>query len=77
MLDWYRSEPRAVVAKPRRQVLAEFFTSMLVLSAKFKYKPAEGVANYLYLAGDDWLLSLIRRVDGVYDAYRVVPGKGA
>ncbi|MDJ0910803.1 MAG: hypothetical protein QNI99_16605 [Woeseiaceae bacterium] len=59
MLDWYRSEPRGVVAKPKRQVLAEFFTSMLVLSAKFKYKPAEGVSNYLYLVGDDWMLSLI------------------
>ncbi len=59
MLDWYRSEPRGVVAKPRRQVLAEFFTSMLVLSARFKYKPAEGVSNYLYLVGEDWVLSLI------------------
>ena len=59
MLDWYRSEPRGVVAKPRRQVLAEFFTSMLVLSSKFKYKPAEGVSNYLYLVGEDWVLSLI------------------
>lgn len=59
MLDWYRSEPRGVVAKPRRQVLAEFFTSMLVLSARFKYKPAEGTSNYLYLIGSDWVLSLI------------------
>jgi len=59
LLDWYRSEPRGVVAKPQRQVLAEFFTSMLVLSAKFKYKPAIGAENYLYLAGDEWLLSLI------------------
>ena len=48
LLDWYRSEPRGVVAKPQRQVLAEYFTSMLVLSASFKYKPAIGVANYLY-----------------------------
>ena len=59
MLDWYRSEPRGVVAKPRRQVLAEFFTSMLVLSASFKYKPATGVANYLYMVDGDWMLSLI------------------
>ena len=59
MLDWYRSEPRGVMAKPRRQVLAEFFTSMLVLSAQFKYKPAEGTPNYLYLIGGDWVLSLI------------------
>lgn len=59
MLDWYRSEPRGLVAKPRRQILAEFFTSMLVLSARFKYKPAEGVSNYLYLVRGNWELSLI------------------
>jgi len=59
MLDWYLSEPRGVVAKPRRQVLAEFFTSMLVLSANFKYKPAVGVANYLYRVNSEWSLSLI------------------
>lgn len=59
LLDWYRSEPRGVVAKPQRQVLAEFFTSMLILSAKFKYKPAVGAANFLYLVDGDWMLSLI------------------
>jgi len=59
LLDWYRSEPRGVVAKPQRQVLAEFFTSMLVLSAKFSYKPVVGVANYLYFVNGDWTLSLI------------------
>ena len=25
----------------------------------------------------DWLLATIKRIDGVYDAYRVVPGKGS
>lgn len=59
LLDWYRSEPRGVVAKSRRQVLAEFFTSMLVLSAAFKYRPAIGVANYLYWIDGEWRLSLI------------------
>ncbi len=59
LLDWYRTEPRGVVIKPRRQVLAEFFTSMLVLSARFKYKPAVGVDNYLYCIDGQWLLSLI------------------
>jgi hypothetical protein len=59
MLDWYRTEPRGVVAKPQRQVLAEFFTSMLVLSAQFKYKPAIGVDNYLYWVDNRWSLSLI------------------
>ena len=59
LLDWYRTEPRAVVAKPQRQVLAEFFTSMLVLSASFKYEPAVGVSNYLYCIDGEWSLSLI------------------
>ena len=59
MLDWYLSEPRGVVAKPQNQVLAEFFTSMLVLSAKFKYKPVVGVENYLYWIDGEWSLSLI------------------
>jgi hypothetical protein len=59
LLDWYQTEPRGVVAKPQRQVLAEFFTSMLVLSAKFKYRPAIGVQNYLYWVEGEWSLSLI------------------
>jgi hypothetical protein len=59
MLDWYQSEPRGVVAKPRHQILAEFFTSMLVLSAQFKYKPAIGTLNFLYWVKDEWSLSLI------------------
>jgi hypothetical protein len=63
MLDWYRSEPRGVVAKPQRQVLAEFFTSMLVLSAAFKYRPAVGIANYLYWVDGKWSLSLIAPVE--------------
>ena len=59
LLDWYQSEPTGVVAKPRRQLLAEFFTSMLVLSANFKYRPAIGTTNYLYWFNDEWSLSLI------------------
>lgn len=57
--DWRQSEPTGVVAKPQRQLLAEFFTSMLVLSASFKYKPVPGMPNYLYWVNGEWLLSLI------------------
>ena len=32
--DWRITEPRGVVAKPQRQVLAELFTSMLPLPEK-------------------------------------------
>jgi hypothetical protein len=59
LLDWYQSAPRGIVAKPQRQVLAEFFTSMLVLSAAFKYRPAVGTENYLYWVDGEWSLSLI------------------
>jgi hypothetical protein len=59
LLDWHESEPRGLVVKPERQVLAEFFTSMLVLSAQFKYKPVVGVSNYLYWIKGEWTLSLI------------------
>ncbi len=59
MLDWERTQPRGVVVKPRRQLLAEFFTSMLILSAKFKFRPAIGVPTYLYWINDEWSLSLI------------------
>jgi hypothetical protein len=59
LLDWYQSEPTGVIAKPRRQLLAEFFTSMLVLSAAFKYRPAVGTVNYLFWINNEWSLSLI------------------
>lgn len=59
LLDWCHSAPRGVVAKPRRQVLAELFTSMLALSAAFKYRPAVERSNYLYWIDGQWSLSLI------------------
>lgn len=59
LLDWHQSTPKGVVVKPQRQILAEFFTSMLVLSASFKYRPSVGTANYLYWLNGEWCLSLI------------------
>ena len=57
--DWRATQPRGVVAKPGRQVLADLFTSMLVLSASFKYRPVPGGSNYLYWVDGQWSLSLI------------------
>lgn len=57
--DWRATEPRGVVAKPQRRVLAELFTSMLVLSASFGYRPVPGRPNYLYWIDGHWSLSLI------------------
>ena len=59
LTDWCATEPRGVVAKPERRVLAELFTSMLVLSAAFKYRPVPGGSNYLYWIDGQWSLSLI------------------
>lgn len=59
LADWYLSKPRGIVAKPRRQLLAELFTSMLVLSATFRFRPAVGTLNYLYWMNGEWSLSLI------------------
>ncbi len=57
--DWRASEPNDVGAKTQHTIIAEFFTSMLILSAKFKFRPAVGTAYYLYWFNDDWSLSLI------------------
>ena len=59
LLDWHRTRPTGAVAKPSRQLLAELFTSMLVLSASFKFRPVAGVSTYLYWIDNAWSLSLI------------------
>ena len=59
LADWRATQPRGIVAKPQVQVLAELFTSMLVLSASFKYRPVPGTLNYLYYVDGTWSLSLI------------------
>ncbi len=72
--DWYASEPRGVVAKPQRQVLAEFFTSMLVLSANFRYQPVAGDPNYLYWIDGQWILSLVSPAEWASDRYSAFAG---
>jgi len=59
LLDWHYSGPRAVVAKPAPQLLADYFTSLLVLSAAFKFKPVFGREYFLYVDGSGWSLSLV------------------
>ncbi len=59
MRDWYHTQPRGVRAKPRRQLLSELFTSMLVLSARFRFRPRIGVPGYLYWIDGEWSLSLV------------------
>lgn len=56
---WRQYQPRHVQQKPAAQLLAEYATSLLVLSARFNFKPLPGVQYYLYLKQQRWQLSLI------------------
>ena len=51
--------PSCVKAKDNHQWLAEYFTSTLVLNAKFSFKPALLKNYYLYFKQGEWKLSLI------------------
>lgn len=70
LLDWAYSSPRAVVAKRAPQLLADYFTSLLVLSSAFKFKPVFGKDYYLYQDGTSWALSLISPDEWNNDAKR-------
>ena len=59
LLDWDYSSPQAVVAKRPARLLADYFTSLLVLTSSFKFKPVFNKDYYLYREDDDWRLSLI------------------
>lgn len=59
MQDWHESSPRGVVAKRSGQLLADYFTSLLVLSADFRFKPAFGRTYHLYREESRWCLSLV------------------
>lgn len=50
---------RHVAAKDHSQILADYFTSSLVLIAQYSFKPVMGVAYYLYFREGKWSLSLI------------------
>ena len=56
---WQQFRPQAVAAKPAAQLLAELFSSLLVLSADFSFKPVQGIRYFLYLKNGRWKLSLI------------------
>lgn len=57
--DWQQFTPHPPSAKSESRLLADYFTSMLVLSAEFHFKPVIGQRYYLYLLRDHWQLSLI------------------
>jgi hypothetical protein len=59
LLDWEYTRPRGAIVKTASQLLADYFTSMLILSAAFKFKPVVGQQYYLYWMDTQWSLSLI------------------
>jgi hypothetical protein len=59
LTDWVESSPRAFVAKQPARLLADYFTSLLVLSAEFRFKPVPGQTYHLYRVDREWQLSLI------------------
>lgn len=59
MQAWRGAQPTHVKAKAPGRLLADYFTTLLILSAEFAFKPCRGVAYYLYRAESAWQLSLI------------------
>ena len=57
--DWRSFRPRKVERKQPRRLFADYFTSLLVLSAEFRFKPVVGQRYHLYLKQGSWRLSLI------------------
>lgn len=57
--DWAGAQPRAVTEKSPRALLADYFISLLVLSADFGFQPRPGVNYHLYRSGQRWQLSLV------------------
>jgi hypothetical protein len=59
LADWQATRPQEPHEKAPAVLLRDWFTSALVLSASFRFRPAVGQAYYLYSRGGDWRLSLI------------------
>jgi len=59
LADWQQTRPRELREKTPAVLLRDWFTSALVLSASFRFRPAVGQAYYLYSRNGDWRLSLV------------------
>lgn len=57
--QWRSTQPAQVRARTPQQVLGDYFITLLVLSAEFRFKPAPGVDYFLYYSESQWQLSLI------------------
>lgn len=59
LTHWGDTRPQAVHAKAPAELLFDWFASVLVLSAQFRFKPALGQVYYLYARDGSWQLSLV------------------
>lgn len=57
--DLHQHRSYRAKAKPAPEWLADYFTSIFVLSASFQFKPVMNTPYYLYLDNHQWKLSLI------------------
>jgi hypothetical protein len=57
--DLHTIKPANIKSKKVTQWFTDYFTSILVLSAKFSFKPVINNRYYLYLDHKEWRLSLI------------------
>ena len=57
--DWQQFKPEAAASLSVPKLLAEYFSSLLVLSAQFRFKPVRGRDYYLYYCKGQWQLSMI------------------
>ncbi|WP_439106403.1 DUF2452 domain-containing protein [Congregibacter sp.] len=59
LAHWGETRPAYAGAKAPAELLFDWFASVLVLSAKFQFKPALGQIYYLYAREGNWQLSLV------------------
>ena len=57
--DLQRYRPSRGLKKTSRQVAADYFASLLVLSSEFRFRPVPGKCYHLYFHESTWQLSLI------------------
>lgn len=59
LADWQETRPQDLIDKSPSVLLRDWFTSALVLSASFRFRPAVGQTYFLYSRKGDWHLSLV------------------
>ncbi|CAA0079446.1 Uncharacterised protein [BD1-7 clade bacterium] len=56
---WQSAQPQTTMRKTPQHMVQQYYVSLLVLSAHFRFKPVKGNTYWLYLNNERWHLSLI------------------